>query len=61
MMKDRIQPIWSLFRHQAAPPLYANQCSLDELRRMEIAARMFLADVEQALSRRQARYGRKAA
>lgn len=61
MMVDKIQPTWGKFWHQAYPTLNRNDCSLDELRRLEIAARYWHASVRQALEKRQATFGRKAA
>ncbi|MDR6955246.1 hypothetical protein J2X65_004625 [Ancylobacter sp. 3268] len=60
MIGDKLQPLWSRFWHAAFPLLDPEKISLDELRRLELAAHYWHAHVKRALDKRQARYGRKA-
>jgi len=61
MNGDKVQPMWSRFWRSAYPLLSTDTMGIDELRRLELAARYWQANIKSALDRREARYGRKRA
>jgi hypothetical protein len=50
MTGDKIVPLWKEFWHQAHP--IRSECSLCELERMAIAARLWVRSVEHAIDER---------
>jgi len=60
MMPDRIAPLWSRFWRKAYP-LLRERGSMDELQRLEAAARAWHRDVSAVLESRRASAGKEPA